>query len=94
LAAPIPDSVRSCDQEQFLRNKPIVFVSDPSSVVRCEVETSDEPSAPRTEGRDNPTNEPALAADGEDGRSGEPTAVASDKNDKAVPAQDDNAMAQ
>jgi hypothetical protein len=93
VAAPIPDSARSCDQEQFLRNEPIVFVSGPSSVGRCEVETSDEPSASKTTGRDHPTNEPALAADGEDGRNGEPTAFARDRNDEAGLAQNDNEKA-
>jgi hypothetical protein len=93
VAAPIPESAKSCDEEQILRNEPIVFVSGPSPVVRCEVETFDEPSAPKTAGRDNPTNEPALAADSEYGRSGEPTAVASDRNDSAVLAQEDNEKA-
>jgi hypothetical protein len=62
MAAPIPESAEGCDDNQILRNEPKSFVSGPLSVVRCKVETADEPAA----SREDAANESTVAADGED----------------------------
>jgi hypothetical protein len=61
-AAPIPESAKICDDGAILRNEPNSFVSGPLSVVRCKVETADEPAA----SREDAANESTVAADGED----------------------------